>query len=728
MLVAALAFQIVAVTGVTQGVDTSTYATPALARLVTEAARINHRVPAGLGKYRAKLESEISLGNQNGAGSEMAASIEQVASELTWMRTGEFEQHVVGYRQQSLGLQLATLGFFRNAWAVPSLYGNRLALLFGRDTTARRRAGTNNDRRTTYAVHPLSDDRERFYRYTGGDTIEALKVGDRTIRIVRLDVVPRGVLPPRTVVFSGEVNLDVDRKHIVRMRGAFASTADAAPGGIAGKVLKATRLDGIAFVELVNSEVNGEFWLPSYQRFEAQAMAPIIGEAKAVFRIVSRFRDYEISPTAAGVLADADTLRAVRHALTIASRDSLSVFDQWRQELGSYTATSSANDFRDVAPGRWRGEGPPITLLQAERLTDIARFNRIEGLFTGLGITTHFRDLAPGLELHALAGYAWSERTGRARLGLELRRAQWQYALRGGRVLDNTNDFRNPFDSSGSVGALFGADNYDYVSRSFLLATVGRHYGSEARLRAEFGWIRDEPTINHITKGPFSRTPFLANRGIVPGSYARTTVTYDWHPDANAEFLRPGIGAQIKYSRGDGELRYQRLEARVNARVNSGAWTFAARLDAGELWGKDAPPQQLFEMGSENGLFGYDYKKFAGDEAVLVRGLAQYRLGILKAPIKLTERWWIPGIAPALAVSIQSGWTHSSDESTLLQLGSPPITTSSFFSPLSSPTRSVRTTVATGLRFFGGAAAVNLARSLDRGAKWKVQFQMGQAF
>ena len=356
MFVAALALQIVAVTGVTHGVDTSTYATAALERLVVEAARINHRVPASLGKYHAKLESEISLGNQNGAGSERAVSIEEVASELTWMRTGEFEQHVVGYRQQSLGFRLATLGFFRNAWAVPSLYGNRLALLFGRDTTPLRRGGPNNDRRTTYAVHPLSDDRERFYRYTGGDTIEALKVGDRTIRIVRLDVVPRGILPPRTVVFSGEVDLDVDRKHIVRMRGAFASTGDAAQGAIAG-VLNATRLDGIAFVELVNSEVNGEFWLPTYQRFEAQAMAPVIGEAKAVFRIVSRFHDYEISRPAAGVLAVADTLRAERHVLTIAPRDSLGAFDQWRQELGSYTATSSANDFRDVAPGRWRGEG-----------------------------------------------------------------------------------------------------------------------------------------------------------------------------------------------------------------------------------------------------------------------------------------------------------------------------------------------------------------------------------
>ena len=70
MLGFALALQIIAVTGVTQGVDTSTYKTPALRALVLEAARINHRVPATLGRYHAQLESEISIGKTNGVGAE----------------------------------------------------------------------------------------------------------------------------------------------------------------------------------------------------------------------------------------------------------------------------------------------------------------------------------------------------------------------------------------------------------------------------------------------------------------------------------------------------------------------------------------------------------------------------------------------------------------------------------------------------------------------------------
>ena len=86
-----------------------------------------------------------------------------MASDLAWERTGEFEQHVTGYRSQSLGPQFSSLGFFRNAWAVPSLYGNRLALLFGRDSSSRPRRGrkTGADDATSWAIHPLADDREK---------------------------------------------------------------------------------------------------------------------------------------------------------------------------------------------------------------------------------------------------------------------------------------------------------------------------------------------------------------------------------------------------------------------------------------------------------------------------------------------------------------------------------------------------------------------------------------
>lgn len=729
-----LTFILIAQLAVAKLPDTATYSSPALRALIDEAVLVNNRVPAALGGYRAKLESEIAIGERDGAGHETEESIEQVASVLRWSRSGAFEQHVIGYRSQSIGLQFATIGFFRNAWVVPSLYGNRLSLLFGIDTT-RRRSGTagtrpsagNADARTTLvAVHPLSVDREELYRFSGGDTVEHLTVGEHDVRIVRVLVEPKANLPYRTVVFSGEMDLDADRKHVVRLRGSFASTSER-PAGVVSGLLTSMRPVGIAYVELVNSEVNEEFWLPSYQRFEAQAMFPIIGDAKAVFRIVSRFRDYEIIRPDSEQLAlgaPLDTLAPRPHILTLGPRDSLAEFRAWREEIGTATKAADAEDFTDVAPTRWRADGSPLVTVQTERLSDLLRFNRVEGLFTGLGLAARMRDAVPGLTMRLVGGYAWSERTARARTSAVLDRGAWSYALHAGRSLDITNDFRDPLDSGSTLGALVGNDAYDYVDRYSAGASVTRAFretGLKARLEA--GWAGDRTVTSALLRNPFG-SPYLPNRGIDPGDYLRTAFTLAWNADADAEYLRPGLGATLGYLRGDGQLNFQRIDLRVSTRRYAGRWTVASRLDAGVLLGSP-PPQQLFELGRTEGLPGYEYKQFAGNQAVLFRTLAMYRLNTLTSPIRLTRLYWLPALAPALALTAQSGWTGASDlaaRAAILRLGG------SALQPVSTVTGNARATVAAGIRLFGGALGLSMARAVDRADRWRPQLDFGQLF
>src|SRR5688500_18398666 len=106
--------------------DSQQYETPALRAIVAEAARLNRVVPAALHSYRATTESEIALITRRAGGIEMAASIEQMRSTVRWLRTGDYEQRVIGYRSQQIGVNISTLGFFRQAWTVPVLYGNRM--------------------------------------------------------------------------------------------------------------------------------------------------------------------------------------------------------------------------------------------------------------------------------------------------------------------------------------------------------------------------------------------------------------------------------------------------------------------------------------------------------------------------------------------------------------------------------------------------------------------------
>ena len=68
---------------------------------------------------------------------------------------------------------------------------------------------------------------------------------------------------------------DVESVAIVRMRGRIVEVKD-------GKVTlksgsKIPGVSGATFVELVNVEVNGRYWLPATERTEFQAAAELFG-------------------------------------------------------------------------------------------------------------------------------------------------------------------------------------------------------------------------------------------------------------------------------------------------------------------------------------------------------------------------------------------------------------------------------------------------------------------
>lgn len=695
--------------------DTSGYSTPALKALIAEAAELNRRVPPGLGGYRAMLESEISIGNHRTEGNEMSVSLEQVASRLRWDRTGEYDQQVTGYRSQAIGVQFASLGFFRSGWAIPSLYGNRIALLF--DRSGRRSPRRAERAEPLQAVHPLAADRDLAYRFSGGDTILTMKVGDRSIPIVRITVEVRDGLPARTVVFLGELDLDASRRHLVRMRGHFAVVGGPKPKF---DLIRNVGLQGIAYVEAVNSEVEGSYWLPRYQRFEAQATAPAFGEGRAIFRILTRFTQVDLLPPPAGVQVGslADSLAPKRFRLAIAPPETLSLFTQWRRNLGEATADVSSDDFLDLAPARWRPTGPPIRSLEVERLSDVLRVDRVQGIFTGVGGAMRFRDRAPGVTLRAAGGYAWSERTVRGRVALEQRRGNTRLEIRAGRSLDLTNDFRNPFDSGSTLNAIFGSDDYDYVDRRSAGLSVANFLGARRRgqLRLESGYVEDRAPTVHLEQSPLGfGDPFRANRVVRAGNGWRNAFTLEWRPDVSLEFLRTGVGARFYVERLEGDLASTRVEGRVTARLNRGPLALGARFDVGAT-NADAPPQQFFELGSNQNLPGYDYKEFAGNQAAVLRGMAAWRLPYLAAPIRLSRRFWLPSPSPTIALGLQSGWTASSDataEATVRALGSVDV-------------RHPRATTSLTLRFFGGALGVGIARPLDHPEGWRALIEFGQ--
>jgi hypothetical protein len=252
----------------------------------------------------------------------------------------------------------------------------------------------------------------------------------------------------------------------------------------------------------------------------------------------------------------------------------------------------------------------------------------------------------------------------------------------------------------------------------------------QSLLRVEVGPGSDHAVKQNVSKGLYvaKNGGFRANRGIEPGDYVRSILSFDINPQVSGLFVDRGVGMSGSYERADGNLSWQRLEGHVAARRELGPFQLFARGDAGTLLGSPRP-QVMFELGGDMGLTGFDYKEFAGDRAALVRTVLGYTFPILRAPIRLPSALILPGIAPGVAAGIHGGWTEvSSDDAraALLALGTR--MTESGPVPLSRPTDGMRASAEFLITFFSGALAVGVTRPIDEASKWKFTSRIGQGF
>ncbi|HZI42387.1 MAG TPA: hypothetical protein VFD67_11805 [Gemmatimonadaceae bacterium] len=736
----------------------SVYSSPALASFIAAAAEANRVPPAALRRYHARIESELSLIVRDTLGRERAAQVEQLAMTAAWERNQRYDLRVIGYRSQSVGVPYSALSFARS-WTIPYLYGDRLTL--GVDFTqmsatgGSRRADSSskpsNARRsdTLRAVHPLAVDRDRYYRFSGGDTIALLRSRDRRIPIVRVNVRPvfdSALRETRIGAFEGEIDFDAQRHQIVRMRGQFVATPG--PRRSRSLLLRLPGIVAVAYVEYVNAEVDGQYWLPAFQRSEFQASVAPLGAQRSIFRLVSHFAGLDVvsdavsadsDSTSRVVLAADERSQIVRRRLSFAPADSISRYREWIQPIGAATTNVSGSDFDDLSPDAWRMSGPPRADFTPTKLDEVFRFNRVEGVYTGIAVGERFRDAAPGLTAHAYGGWAWTEKTPRGGVSLVYRRGAWTTTARAERLLASTNDFTPPLEGgSGGFGALlFGIDDQDYVGRSAADVGLTRAIGSAhgALVTIQGGVREDRSESAGLERSVLGVGHYRLNRASASGSYAYGATTLEIHPDVTGLFLEPGIGLIASYELASGELRWQRAELMIAARKSISDLVLSTRIQGGLVKGRATPPQTLFELGGENALPGYDYKAFAGDRAATAGVLASYTSPFLRRPQRIIRSLMVPGLSPGIAAGIQAAWAEASSTAALASiqrldpnrtqdcevLGNCP-------APLSVPTNGVRATADVRLTFFGGLIGVGMARPVDRSAPWRLAFRFGQEY
>lgn len=705
----------------------SVYSTPALRALVAGAAERNRQPPAALRGYRADVETEIGFVLRDTLGREYTTQVEQLAARAHWERDGNYELHVIGYRAQSAGIPFSALGLVRS-WTVPTLYGDRLdvGLEPAQGPAPRRRRRGAAD--SVHAVHPLAADRDAYYRFDGGDTVVTLRTATGATPIVRVHVTPRVERPDvRLALFEGEVDIDPVRLALVRMRGRLL-----VEGRTVGNRPLLSRLPGLvaaAYMELVNGQLEGEYWLPTYQRTELQANLALLGEDRSIFRIVSRFDSHRLELASGGGAAPTDSSRHHLRTVTFAPRDSLDGYP-WAGALGGATSSVSGADFDDLAPAAWRTELPRSRVhLYPRKLDDVVRYDRIEGAYTGLSITAESRDARGSRTARAFGGWAWREQTARGGAAIGLSRHGAAAVLRAERQLASTNDFAGVLSGGATFGALFGVDDADYVDRRLVALDLTRAVGrSGGYVQLELEGASDRPDSVRLTRGLLIAGPgFRRNRGVARGRYALVGATAELNPDVTGVFLDPGVGLRLHAETAWGDLRWSRVEALLTGRRPVRDVVLQARLGAGAAFGRAMPPQQLFELGQNEDLAGYAYKEFGGDRAAVGHLRVRYAAPVLGRPHRVWRTYFVPGLSPGVSAGIDGGWAGVSGagaRQALLELGT--VLRDGAVAPVSRPSGTVRASADVRLTAFGGGVSFGVARPVDHRAPWRLVVGIGQ--
>ena len=701
---------------------------PEVRALVDSAARVNF----GARPYRVRTvaETEIAIVARRASGRYEIVSMQQQASALDWTRDSIAQQHIIGYRAEQVGLTFAMTRAYRAGWIVPFLGGERIQLRLADPATATKLERALDpivrlarrflaEPETLATVHPLARDGWRFYDYPRVDTIRERTPAGDSVDLLRIVVRQRPGVSSGTSLFDGEVDVDPRSLLIAHMRGRVAI--------VRSTVVKAVDLASdhgrvIALVDLWNGPDQDGFRLPVMERIDI-VTGGVAGEAAQLVRFVTHFTRREIvdpSPPP----PDARH-RSLRYHVTYAPLDSQSAYSAWAMPIGAPSREAQEQPLDAYYPDRMRPDGPPRFAFRGGTSYDIFRYNKVEGLFTGLFMGWYARDAMPGLSVRSALGYAWSEETWRGYVGAGLRRGGWFTQAEWRRYIDPTNDFRSPFDSGGVWSPLFwSSDSYDYVDRRITRAAIERVLTPRGTsFRLEVGAARDAETIKHREKGMFFG-PFRPNRIVDPGSYVRSIAHIEWNPDVQADLTRERFGGSLRYERADGDLDYQRTEAVLVARQPVRSVLLIGRLYGGAVTGT-VPTQQLFEIGSTQNLPGYDYKAFAGDRAWIARATAQYKVPVLRSPFPFVAGFVIPAIAPELDVGVQTGMAWASDDQArgaVRRLGDKvddatgevlidPETGAPV--PASVPTEALRATASLGFRLLSGAVYAGVALPID---------------
>ena len=588
---------------------------------------------------------------------------DQVALDVYWRAPNETKQEIVGQRDEEI-LPTDIRYHIDHLTVVQDDFGDLIRMGDGDEVEA--------------VPHPVGPGSESVYDFWLADSLTISYAGGaEEVRVYEVRVRPRDFERPG---FVGAVYVDRATAAIVRMRFSFT------PVSYVDEYVDHIR------VSLDNSLWMGRYWLPYRQETEIRREIPML-DLMLGSVIQSRFdvRGYEFNVELPDRLFQGRRVSALSPARRAAFDFERGLFDDLDEQGIDRSPSIEAVEeaVQDVVEDQAM-TGMAAVRLHFPAISEVARFNRAEGVWLGGGLT-----LRPSgsVTVRPATGFSFGRRRGTGSLATE-----WSLG-----PLEPSLDLY--WDRLGDIGGYPGASTLvntisaasgdkdftdPFFRRGGSLTLAGPRPGGPAiRLR----WEEHVGARDVVSDDP-ANTDFRAVRSIDEGTLTAVGLELPLGLPGNGK-----LTTRSELGRLD-DRTFGALRGDATWAVRDLATRWLAELSLGGGWVTgDAPPQSLYLLGGRWTLPGHDYRSFVGDRYWLARA-------------EVT----IPVVAPYVGLRLIGGVGATYlDDRTL-----PP-------DWIRQDSGGVRGSIGAGLSLAWDAARIDLAHGV-RGGGWEALFSVSEQF
>ena len=477
--------------------------------------------------------------------------------------------------------------------------------------------------------HPLGPGGTELYDFSIGDTT-TIELPQRAVRVVQVRVRPKDFARAAIV---GTLYVDLESADLVRMAFNFTPKAYLDP-----------QLEDVSIV-LDNALWEGRFWLPYRQEVEIRRRATWLDiPARGIIRGRWEIDGYQFNVGLAASWFRGEEITAVPKA----ERDSFPWHEPLATAIQGIAEPVRENDLEAVRTevsriaGRRVLTGLKRQRLGARSLSDLIRFNRVEGLAAGAGFVWRTPD--DGFEVRALGSYGFSDGAGKGEVTIS---SADGLALSLYRKVRDIPDAPVIAPLVNSVAAQEWGDDYgDYYRATG--AELSATFRTSPRSEVVFAVQRQRVESQSINAAPASGA-FRLNPAVHDGWFNAGVFTARRLSEGFA--VRRDVAGEASIEIGND---YARLSGTGHLLIPLGAGSqrLLTRVEFG--WGSDElPPHRAFVLGGRATLLGDEFREWGGRRAALLHleyrtAVPFFRLGVGPAhtPGSLT-------VAPYVA----AGWT-----------------------------------------------------------------------